>query len=372
VTVSLPTFCAGADRALSRAASVIRLLGAVAPRNGDAERARVIAAFEAGGEARPRWTYSPSEQVELARELDAISLGLEAIWIGEGEPLAGVYAARAAEMALEARLASAAGKPEFGALARRRFGARADEEDDEDAADALARAWIARPCAPPAGPLRTSDGPEPESLASRMRDAIGRARAPFVVEVRSGLASLAATGDRIVIVAAGRRLDDEDVRRTVLHEVDGHVLPRTRAAALSPSIFQLGTARGTDDQEGLALVLEERAGLLGPRRARELAARHLTTVAMNHDASFVECVRTLTREHGLSPREAVLVAERVYRGGDGERAGLGRERVYLAGYVRVRERLAAHPEDEEVLASGQVALEAVSVLRPLLNAPHGG
>ena len=34
-------------------------------------------------------------------------------------------------------------------------------------------------------------------------------------------------------------------------------------------------------------------------------------------------------EHGLSVRDAVLVAERAYRGGDGTTPGLGRERIYL-------------------------------------------
>jgi hypothetical protein len=152
-----------------------------------------------------------------------------------------------------------------------------------------------------------------------------------------------------------------------VHEVEAHVLPRARAARISPRIFQIGTARGTDEQEGLAIAIEERHQMLSPRRKRELAARHLAVLAMDHGASFGECARALVRDHGLCPRDAVLVSERAYRGGDGTRPGLGRERVYLVSYVRVRAHLAERPGDERVLASGQVALDAVDVLRPFVT-----
>ena len=59
----------------------------------------------------------------------------------------------------------------------------------------------------------------------------------------------------------------------------------------------------------------------------------------------------------------MAAAERAFRGSTGETAGLGRERVYLAGYARVTERLLAKPDDEKVMASGQVAVEAIDALR---------
>jgi hypothetical protein len=49
------------------------------------------------------------------------------------------------------------------------------------------------------------------------------------------------------------------------------------------------------------------------------------------------------------------------------RPGLGRERVYLESLVRVRAHLEAHPEDEPVLASGQVALDALGAIRAALS-----
>jgi hypothetical protein len=72
------------------------------------------------------------------------------------------------------------------------------------------------------------------------------------------------------------------------------------------------------------------------------------------------------REHGLDVLQAVVIAERVFRGGDGVRPGLGRERVYLEALVRVRSHLDARPEDEAVLAMGQVSVEAAPSLSAAL------
>ena len=153
----------------------------------------------------------------------------------------------------------------------------------------------------------------------------------------------------------------------VMYEIEAHAIPRARAAKGKLAIFQIGTARGIDDQEGLALVLEERGNYLVAKRKRELAARHLAVEAMDGGARFAENVNALVKEHGLAPREAVLVAERVYRGGDGWTPGLGRERIYLEAFLRVREHLAKKPTDEGILTSGQVSIEAVAVLAPYVR-----
>ena len=63
-----------------------------------------------------------------------------------------------------------------------------------------------------------------------------------------------------------------------------------------------------------------------------------------------------------------IVEERVYRGGDGRSAGLGREVVYLPAFIRVKGALAAEATSERVLASGQVATEAIAMLRSLVDA----
>ncbi len=347
------------------AAGRVRLLGAVVPIDARAERARLVAEAEAGRDPSPRWTYAPVRLGELAAELGKVADRLRTYADADGDAMAALCAARARELALEAQLAECTGTRGFGARARLRFDIA---PSDARRAEALARAWAAEPL-PPEGeataPTRTSSGPETQSLLTQMRRAIGEARVPFTVEVRDDLLALAATGERTVFVAKDRPVTDEDVLRTVAHEVLAHVLPRARAQAREPKIFQLGTARGADDQEGYALLVEARLGLLTPARRRSLALRHLAATHMDAGATFVECVRALRREHDAAAAVAVTTAERVYRGGDGERPGLGRERVYLASFDAVRDHLAEHPEDEDVLTSGQVALEALPALREL-------
>jgi hypothetical protein len=200
-----------------------------------------------------------------------------------------------------------------------------------------------------------------------MREEVGRLGLPFAVVVQPSLSALAATGERHILVAAGRMTRKEDVERTVMHEIEAHAIPRTRAAQARLAIFQIGTARGIDDQEGLALVLEERGNYLKPRRKRELAARHLAVEAMDGGATFADALGALVKEHGLPINEAVLVAERAFRGGDGTSPGLGRERIYLEAFLRVGEHLAKKPTDEGILTSGQVSLDAIPVLGPLVR-----
>jgi hypothetical protein len=161
-------------------------------------------------------------------------------------------------------------------------------------------------------------------------------------------------------------MTEDDVERTVLHEVEGHALPRARAREAPLALFRAGTARGIDDQEGLALVLELRAGRLRTGRRRVLAARHRTVEAMLDGATFGDAALALVRDHGLDAAEAVLMTERAFRGGDGLAPGLGRERVYLESFVRTRAHLSARPGDERVLAAGQVALDAVGALAPFV------
>ena len=366
----LPPWLVRAERLLVEAMRSVRLLGSVVPRNAPQERARIVAALEGGQFVNPRWTYARTDHTLLRRALAKAAQRLGA----EPHPVAQLYAARARELEVEAALSSEAGTAVLGALARARFRSLSPQAAGE--ATILARKWIAEghealasEAAGSAEPeeMLLSDATVPGSLFTRMREEVGRLNLPFAVVVQPSLSALAATGERHILVAAGRMTRKEDVERTVMHEIEAHAIPRTRAAQARLAIFQIGTARGIDDQEGLALVLEERGNFLSPRRKRELAARHLAVEAMDGGATFADALSALVKEHGLSPSEAVLVAERAFRGGDGTSPGLGRERIYLEAYLRVGAHLAKKPTDEGILTSGQVSLDAIGVLGPLIR-----
>jgi hypothetical protein len=356
MTLETPLWTREVDRVLTAAMRETPFLAAVTPRGG-ATRAELVRAFEAGVPRAPGWTYAPLDPAAAstrAASLDALADAVEAM---DPLPLARVYAGRARELAVEALLGAEAGGPGFAARARARF----PVEGPASTASRVAAEWIAD--TEPTPPTdATSDGPEPGSLASRMREEIGRRRLPFRVVVADDLAALAATGHRTVWIAPGRTVSRADVERTVLHEIEGHVLPRVRASALDLGIFAIGTAGGADDQEGLALVLEDRGGFLRGARRRELALRHRAIEAMDAGGTFVEVVRTLIARDGAPIAGAVAAAERAFRGSTGEMPGLGRERVYLARYERVAERLHDRPEDERVIGAGQIAVDAIDAV----------
>ncbi len=121
-------------------------------------------------------------------------------------------------------------------------------------------------------------------------------------------------------------------------------------------LFDLGSAFGSDDQEGRALLIEERAALLSLGRRRELALRHLAARSVEARASFVDTARLLIGR-GAGLEDALRIAARAHRGG-----GLGREAAYLPALLRVRAALAEEPALEDVLASGKVSIEAARAM----------
>ncbi len=272
-----------------------------------------------------------------------------------------IYARRAQELALEAEICLAVGTDRFAPLAARRY-RRRDRFDDK--ADALCTRWLeaAQPATPhPEELVRSDDEGHPESLVNRMRQAVGAARIPFRVQLTDRLVALSATGAEVIYVAQGRLLGLAAVRRTVLHEIQGHALPRHRASHASLGIFAAATAHGADDQEGYALRLEQNADLLDQRRQRELALRHLAATTVRQGASFVETVTTLTDYEGpLADR--LRIAARVHRGG-----GLARELVYLPALLRIIDAFQRDRSLEGILAAGRVAVNEAPALRPWLD-----
>ncbi|WP_394831925.1 DUF1704 domain-containing protein [Pendulispora rubella] len=393
----LPAWLRQVDPLLRELSQRVTLLGAATPANAREERVRLQGLAASGKAAVPAWEYVRRDMSVLRRQLDAVASALHEL---RDEPLADLYMARVQEWRLEASLCACVGTKEASSLAARRFASF--DAETEAAADALAEDWILPHPDPPAasGPptpgaetadarapspsevrglprptfnaaggsgwgseFLETDSPHPESLLSLLQAEIGRRRIPFAVVVHPHLSALAATGHQTVLVAAGRRIGPETAHRTVLHEIEGHVLPRARAAHAPLAIFSVGTARSADEQEGYALVLEDRHHFLTPSRRRELAGRYRAVRRMREGATFVDVVRDLAGV-GIDPREAVVMGERAFRGSDGTFPGLGRERVYLESYLRVRARLSDVPDDEAVLASGQIALDAIPALRP--------
>jgi hypothetical protein len=352
-----PRWAARATQALTDAASQVRVIASNTPTNLREELDRLHARWRSAPEI-PRFSYAaPPDHTTLRGAL----LGLADELDGLGE-LGAIYAGRARELEVEAALCERAGRPGLWAAARIRYALR---DGFEASADTTAVKWLdeTAPAAAPTATSRSDDEHDPTSLVSRLRQELGRRRLPLRVLVSRNLASLAATGEGFVQIVAERALSRSDVERTVLHEIEGHVLPRHASISAPIGIFALGTARGSDDQEGRALSRERAAGYLDHGRRREIALRHQAARSVGAGADFVATARMLL-DHGAALADALRIAARVHRGG-----GLAREAVYLPALLRVEAALAVEAQLDEVLGAGRVSVDAAPALRGWVTRP---
>ena len=346
------------DRWLGESERTIALLERCLPQNSTGEREQLERTWRRGERAEPAFSYRPAPRLgPLRRALDQLAETLE-----RGDPVDRLYAGRARELSLEAWIAEAVGSPELGRRAELRFGVRPGP--DARRAEAWAREWTCDPPAPRPGPrVASDDRRHPMSLASALERAIARRRLPLRVLVRDDLLAAAATGQGVIAVRGRVAYTASEVERIVTHEVEGHALPRWRAEQHTLGLLRVGSAGGSDDEEGRALLLERRHGQADRARRAELGWRHLGGLAVRRGANFVELVELLLAL-GAPLRAALEVAIRCQRGG-----GLGREVVYLVACSRLERELGREPELEAWLEQGRVSIAAARVLDRLLGSP---
>jgi hypothetical protein len=344
-----------AERLLLRAEREIRFLDRLVPENLASERERLLSEFLGGKASEPRFTYGAI--AELERSIPFLN-SLASTLIGAG-PLGQLYAERARELEQEVLLLSALGHPKFWSLARARYATEVYATEAET--EALCQEWLqaAPDLQPKSEEVRADDERDARSLISVLRARIGALRVPVRIELRAGLSSVAAAGDGFVVIRPDARLSPAEALRIAHHELDAHVLPRLAARTEALGIFRVGARRAGDEEEGRALLLEERAGLFPAERRRELALRHGAARLVHEGVRFAEVVRWLESRALPTPR-ALDVALRASRGG-----GLGREVVYIPAYLRLKAEFAREPRLERYFERGRVSLAAARTLLSL-------
>lgn len=341
--LELPAWHGPITRLARESIAAIRVIAAATAENLTTERARVAESFRRGEPTVPVLLY---RAVDHSARRDVLHRAAAAI---ENDGILGaLYAERLLELDGEAALTAAVGTRLFGPLARRRFPARMED------ADAIGRDRDVLST----GPETTSDGTRGETLFTCILQRLRHHGVDVPIIFREDLSALAATGDDRIYLARGRRLSALAARRTAVHEIDGHVLPRVRARDEALSLFAIGSAGGADEQEGAALFAEEQSGLLDGARAQELALRHRLVAAMRSGARFVDTVRGALAE-GITNDDAVALAFRLHRGAGADGEGLGREAAYVPAFRRV---LSASAEERRTLASGQLSVAAIEKL----------
>jgi hypothetical protein len=339
------------ERLLGEAERTIALIDRCRPLNTRAELERLTALWASGEPAAPLFTYRQPPELSATREAleQAVVFGPELGRLGR------LYAARAEELAREAAIVAALGTPAFAVFAAARF--PIDVSPAGESAGQCAERWAS--LEPPADEERilAEDDRDPRSLVRALGALIGSLRLSARVVLAPELASAAAAADGVILVRPLVRHTESAARRIAVHEVVGHVLPRVVARNEELGLFRVGSAAGSDDEEGRALLLEEREGLLAVARRRELGVRHLGALAVRGGADWVELVRLVLR-HGFPLSDALRLSARIGRGG-----GLARELVYLPALHRVRAALSEEPELERYLERGRVGIAAARELR---------
>ncbi len=337
-------------RFLLRAEAEIALLSRVRPVRPPGELERVRESFLHGAPREPLGRLRPAPplgELRAALELTATRL------MAEG-PLAMLYAQRAEELALEAGIVEQLGTPAGRAYCALRFPESRGDADRQG--DVWSTAWL-EPAPPDEAPRYASDDrAAAESLGRQVEAELERLRLSARVVFDAALQSKAAVAEGVVLLRPGVLLSADEARRIAAHEVRGHVLPRERARSEPWALLRVGSGGAADDEEGRALLIERRLGLLTGARRFELALRHQAARWVRRGASFVDVVETALGL-GAELSAAIELADRALRGG-----GLGRELVYLPRLHQVERAFAAEPALEVWFERGRVSVLAARVL----------
>jgi hypothetical protein len=331
-----------------------RTLPALTADNAANERERLIACLTRGDQLVPDWRLPPRRVPAAAlRLIDELRI--------EASDLPGraLYEAKLEELELDLLLLDALGKPRVvRPLAARRYGTGKTLAPTALGPVPLwqcARSILDR--VPPSSEPRDVPALGKNSLASLVQACSLMVGLEVEVRIEPRLSAGAATGERTVFLAA-RQFGRAEAQRLAVHEVFGHLLSAANARAQPLRLLQWGTAGSFVDQEGVAIYMEELAGVLDGARLRTLAARVLVADWMHAGASFAEAANKLYSDEEFSAPDAIAIAERAYRGG-----GVARDVGYLLGWLRVHAALAGGDVRLPELRAGRISVEALPALR---------
>ncbi|MGB5348378.1 MAG: tyrosine/phenylalanine carboxypeptidase domain-containing protein [Polyangiales bacterium] len=347
------------DVGLRRLHGAARLLLGETTHSDPVERNRLVQSVARGEHAKPRWQWKPvsverSVWLELAR---ARRLAAES----EASEL---YLARLEELETELLILENLGRSkQVRPMAARLFGTGSERLFPDAEHSVLDAAHEILANAPVERELKTipARSPDRSNLRDLMLAYAKHVGLHIAVKVDPGLIANAAVGERTVFIA-DRLFGAHEAQRLATHEVYGHLVSAFNGRTQTLGVFAVGTAGSYGDQEGVAIYLEELAGLLDSFRQRTLAGRLLATHAMHAGVSFGDAAETLVREHQFSPDCAVTLCERSFRAG-----GVSRDAVYLTAWLRVRRAVARGETDLSELQLGKLSLQALPEVRRLLR-----
>ncbi|MGE0803149.1 MAG: flavohemoglobin expression-modulating QEGLA motif protein [Lautropia sp.] len=342
------------DRQLTEIAGAYDFLLDLTPINA----LEALAEFRASnGVAAPRFKYRPLAIApgDLKRALYSINIGRI-----EDPTLEDLFREKQLELDHQLTMLQSRNTPAFRAASRLLYG------EVDDALLATARKVLAATHAARERGQAQPPSPQVDCIAIRlaaeaMIAAYRATHAAFdaTVMIRDDLPpGLMVSGSRLLVsrhtTMSARRLPS-----LLAHEIGVHLLTYCNGNVQGLRIFRAGLAGYERTQEGLAVFAEFATGAVGVRRLALIAARVLAVHAMQQHGTFVETVRLLERDAGLSDAEAFGVALRVFRSG-----GLGKDAIYLQGLQQILQLLAGGGSLEPFWF-GKISAHQVPVLEEL-------
>ncbi|MBI2897210.1 MAG: DUF1704 domain-containing protein [Deltaproteobacteria bacterium] len=345
----LPPEILRADQALVRASVALDWMAAATPVDAAGERVRFAVSLEAGGVPEPRYTY---RKIAVPGPLRSELLGHLSSIEPDSSPLAACLARKIRETLLVADLVEAVGTPRFAAVSATLFG------EPVRRVIRIAREWANGSAVPEE---REVPAEGPDSLASALSAEMRHYGIGWPVRRDRRFAATVVLRQGALVLGGAGWVSREERDRLCAHEVGVHLVAVSNALAHPLGLFALGTAGYLADHEGAAICAEEARGTLSQYRRALLGARALAAAAALAGEPQGELGRRLVDEHGLSPWDAAVAAERGYRGG-----GLAKDLCYLSGYERVRAAL--RTLDLGAFLSGRMSLDDVALVRALIDA----
>ena len=348
------------DVALRRLHDTARLLVGTTTHSDPEERLRLIRCIERDQHAKPRWRW---QRLSIDRSTwNALGRARD---LAESSEAGELYLARLEELETELVLLESLGRSkQVRPMAARLFGTGSERVFAHEESTVLDAAHEILSHGPADPERKTIPATSAESIDLRdlMLAYAKHVGLHIAVRVDPGLIANAAVGERTVFIA-DRAFGAHEAQRLATHEVYGHLVSAFNGRTQRLGLFAIGTAGSYGDQEGVAIYLEELAGLLSTNRQRTLAGRLLATHAMHAGVSFGDTARALVVEHDFSPACAVTLCERAFRAG-----GVSRDAVYLTGWLRVRHAVERGEARLAELQLGKVSLGALGEVRRLLRA----
>lgn len=153
---------------------------------------------------------------------------------------------------------------------------------------------------------------------------------------------------------------NEEIERLLVHEIGWHVTRAANGYKQRLKLFVTGFPNYYISEEGGALFLEKKLGILDPGTLRKYAARVLAVDALYKGKSFRE-VFNIVKAHGFSKDNSWGITLRVFRGG-----ALGKDYIYLKGLYELEKNI-KKKEDLELMYIGKVSYEDLRFVRKLID-----